>query len=98
MKPCGKRYVLFSLLFLLLLSPLSFAEVCLTDTEFEELETIFSRLYGTLDQQETAIETLTTQLATADSLLAKSQTSIETLKLTLNEVEKSYAQQKKEAV
>lgn len=93
----GKRYVPLLLLFLLLSSPL-FSDVALTDDEFEELVTIFDRLYTTLDEQATQITMLETQLQTADERLERSQISIETLKATLSEVEKSYATLKREQI
>ena len=95
---CGKRFVLFSLLFLLLSLPPSFAEVCLSDQEFEELEAIFSKLYATLDKQEIAIATLEAQLSMANAQLEKSQNSIETLRLTLSEAERSSAVRERERI
>lgn len=87
---CGKRFALLPVLCLLLSSPLLFAEVCLSDAEYQELTAIFERLGNRLDEQQDTIATLQTQLTTASEALEKSQSETATTALMLNAVKKSY--------
>lgn len=82
-----KKYWLLPLLLLLLSSPISWAEVCLSDEDHQELVTILDNLENTLIEQETLLQQQETQLAT-------SQSEIETLKQMSEELKKSYAEQK----
>ena len=101
MKLCGKRYVLFLLLFSVLLSPTFSEEVSeeckelITEEELIELEAILLRHLTRLNEQATLIETLESQLVIASEQREISQTSTETLQLTLTKLEGSYNEQER---
>lgn len=94
---CLKRYLVLSLLLLVLLSP-CYSDVVLSDAEVTELEEIFARLGNTLSEQATQIATLQAQLTTASEQLAISQDSMKALNLTLIELKKSYDVQRREGI
>ena len=101
---CSKRFLLLLVLFLLS-SVACFSDVVLTDDEFAELTTIFTRLGNRLDEQAADLSMLEAQLTEAQMqsfeakrLLAVSQNEIETTKQTLTELKRYYEEQKIEVV
>lgn len=94
----SNRFVWLSVVFCLLLSGISFAEVCLTDEEYQELSTILT----TLDKQSIAdgkeLRMLKSNLSTARSELIGSQVALDTAKTSLDEAEKSLKGQRLVAI
>jgi t-SNARE complex subunit (syntaxin) len=84
----GKRFALLLVLFWQLSSLHLSADVCLTDAEFQELQTIFSRLETLSIEQEARLTQLETQLETAETSLTTSTTEIEKLRILLSERDK----------
>ena len=93
---CGRRFLLLSVLLLLLSSLHLSAEVCLTDAEFQELTTIFENWDNRINERETLIANLETQLATATEQQENLQSLIEMKDQTLNELNISFDALKRE--
>jgi hypothetical protein len=89
----GKRFALLLVLFWQLSSLHLSADVCLTDAEFQELQTIFSRLETLSIEQEARLTQLETQLETAETSLTTSTTEIEKLRILLSERDKYWQTQ-----
>jgi len=89
----GKRFLLFSVLFWVLLSPL-YSDVVLTDGEYQELETIFARWATLSDEQAIAIATLQARLEIADYSLMNSQAEMQKAVDSLDALRISYERQR----
>jgi chromosome segregation ATPase len=92
----GKRFALLLVLFWQLSSLHLSADVCLTDAEFQELQTIFSRLETLSIEQEARLTQLETQLETAETSLTTSTTEIEKLRILLSERDRYWQTQMQE--
>ena len=93
---CGRKYLLLSVVLLLLSSLTLSAETCLTDEEMEELQAIFSRLETISTEQATRLTLLQAQLETAETSLQASTTEIQSLRVSLNERDKYWLMQMRE--
>jgi hypothetical protein len=90
---CGKRFLLFSVLLLLLSWPIYSEGVYLSEVEYQELMSIFVKLGNQLDEQKQQIAILEAQLALASESQAISAKEIERLLILPNELKKSYEEQ-----
>ena len=93
---CGRKYLLLSVVLLLLSSLTLSAETCLTDEEMEELTAIFTRLQTISTEQEAQLTLLQARLETAETSLQASTTEIQSLRVSLSERDKYWLMQMRE--
>jgi len=92
---CLKKLSVISLL-LLLLSPLLFSDVLLTDSEYQEIQTALTESETALQTQKKTIENLQAELQQLKNLQMISQQIIEQQSESLKAHEKSLKEQRKE--
>ena len=83
---------------LLLLSPLLFSEVKLTDSDYQEIMTALTESETALETQKKTIENLQAELQQLKNLQTISQQIIEQQSTAFAQLEKSLKEQKKEQI
>ena len=92
---CLKKYYL-PLVLLLLLSPLLFSEVKLSDSDYQKIKTALTESETALETQKKTIENLQAELQQLKNLQMISQQIIEQQSTSFAQLEKSFKEQRRE--
>lgn len=94
---CGRKFLLLSVAFCFSLSAISWAEVCYTDAEYQELTEIFDKLERINNERLTQIKTLQTDLSESKDAQTVLNGELVGVERSLLEAKSSLAEERKAA-
>jgi t-SNARE complex subunit (syntaxin) len=94
---CGRRFLPLLAALLFSCSVISWAEVCFTDEEYQELTQIFDELEGINEERQMQVETLRTDLQASKEAQTRLNKELVGVESSLLAVESSLAEERKAA-